>query len=173
MIEIEKYPCNDANEATARERYWFEELSANMNTNYPQRDQKEWTKDNREHLAEYHKTYNAINKDHIKAKQKEYNQNNKEHISAVGKIYRNNNKNQINTYQKEYRETNANIIKEKKQQYYEANRDKILERMKKKVNCICGSQYAKGHASKHLKTQNHCQFIANNPTTLENVEILK
>jgi hypothetical protein len=23
MIEIEKYPCNDANEATARERYWY------------------------------------------------------------------------------------------------------------------------------------------------------
>ena len=29
MIEIEKYPCNDKNEACARERYWYELLNAN------------------------------------------------------------------------------------------------------------------------------------------------
>jgi hypothetical protein len=32
MIEIEKYNCNDGNEARARERYWFEELQAKLNT---------------------------------------------------------------------------------------------------------------------------------------------
>ena len=31
MIEIEKFPCNDENEAKARERYWLELLSANLN----------------------------------------------------------------------------------------------------------------------------------------------
>ena len=35
MIEIEKYPCNDKNEACARERYWYELLNANMNTYCP------------------------------------------------------------------------------------------------------------------------------------------
>ena len=29
MIEIEKYPCNDKNEAKARERYWLETLNYN------------------------------------------------------------------------------------------------------------------------------------------------
>lgn len=31
MIEIEKFPCNDSNEATAREQYWINELKANLN----------------------------------------------------------------------------------------------------------------------------------------------
>ena len=35
MIEVEKYPCNDNNEARARERYWFELINANMNTIKP------------------------------------------------------------------------------------------------------------------------------------------
>ena len=35
MIEIEKYLCNDENEARARERQWYELLDANMNTRCP------------------------------------------------------------------------------------------------------------------------------------------
>jgi hypothetical protein len=42
MIEIEKYCCNDGNEATARERYWFETLNSNMNNNVPNRSDKEY-----------------------------------------------------------------------------------------------------------------------------------
>ncbi len=39
MIEIEKFPCNDRNEAAARERYWFEQLNTkNMNTKKPVAD---------------------------------------------------------------------------------------------------------------------------------------
>eukprot|EP01038_Epipyxis_sp_PR26KG_P014805 gene14805-19891_t len=32
MIELEKYPCLDANEAHGRERYYIEQLNANLNT---------------------------------------------------------------------------------------------------------------------------------------------
>jgi hypothetical protein len=35
MVEIEKYPCNDSNEATARERYYCELLNSTLNTNRP------------------------------------------------------------------------------------------------------------------------------------------
>ncbi len=35
MVEIEKFSCADANEARARERYWFEELSARLNARCP------------------------------------------------------------------------------------------------------------------------------------------
>ena len=41
MIEIEKYPCGDGNEARKRERYWFNELKANMNTCIPSRTRQE------------------------------------------------------------------------------------------------------------------------------------
>jgi len=35
MIEIEKYPCNDSNEAKSRERYWFETLNSTLNSRSP------------------------------------------------------------------------------------------------------------------------------------------
>ena len=35
MIEIEKYPCSDSNEAKARERYWIETLKATLNDRTP------------------------------------------------------------------------------------------------------------------------------------------
>jgi len=41
MIEIEKYSCNDKNEACARERYWYELLNANLNSQTPLRTEKE------------------------------------------------------------------------------------------------------------------------------------
>jgi hypothetical protein len=31
MIEIEKFPCNDNNEARARERYYYEQLNSTLN----------------------------------------------------------------------------------------------------------------------------------------------
>jgi len=43
MIEIEKYPCNDANEARARERYWLENFTSNLNISIPNRTRKETT----------------------------------------------------------------------------------------------------------------------------------
>ena len=39
MVEIEKYPCKDRNEAAARERYWYEQLNtAKMNMLKPVAD---------------------------------------------------------------------------------------------------------------------------------------
>lgn len=35
MIEIEKYPCKDFNEARARERYWYEILNSKLNSIKP------------------------------------------------------------------------------------------------------------------------------------------
>ena len=35
MIEIEKYPCKDGNEAKARERYWHEKLNSSLNAFLP------------------------------------------------------------------------------------------------------------------------------------------
>lgn len=35
VVEIEKWPCNDGNEARARERYWYEHLNATLNSYVP------------------------------------------------------------------------------------------------------------------------------------------
>ena len=61
MIEIEKFQdCNDINEASARERYWYELLNAKLNTNYPARNDKKYHENNKEKIQNYQKEYREI-----------------------------------------------------------------------------------------------------------------
>ena len=48
MIEIEKFPCNDKQEATKQERYWYETLNAQLNTRNPNRNNREYREDKKE-----------------------------------------------------------------------------------------------------------------------------
>jgi hypothetical protein len=57
MIQIEAYPCNNIQEATARERYYYELLKPTMNMQTPGRSD-----------SEYRKEYKKINSETIKAK---------------------------------------------------------------------------------------------------------
>jgi len=82
MIEIEKYPCNDDNEARSRERYWYEVLNANMNSQCPTLDLKKrketskiccknYNEIHKESIIKYQKQYREINKDKIKQNKNE------------------------------------------------------------------------------------------------------
>jgi hypothetical protein len=68
MVEIEKFPCKDFNEASSRERYWYELLKPTLNGNVPNRSVEEWYEDNREKILLKTKIYNDNNKE----KRKEY-----------------------------------------------------------------------------------------------------
>ena len=68
MILIEKYPCNDVNEAKARERYWIKELKTKLNIYEPCRTKKQYREDNKEKIAEKKKEYNQDNKVQIAEK---------------------------------------------------------------------------------------------------------
>ena len=48
MVEIEKWPCNDGNEARSRERYWYEILNSTLNTEQPSFSMKEYRETNKE-----------------------------------------------------------------------------------------------------------------------------
>jgi hypothetical protein len=87
MIEIEKYSCNDFNEATARERYYYEDLNAKLNNNVPNRSKKEYYEKNKEHIAVKTKQYGEDNKEQIAEKKKEYYEKNKEQIAEKIKQY--------------------------------------------------------------------------------------
>jgi hypothetical protein len=86
MIEIEKYPCRDENEATARERHWFEILNSGLNTNVPNRSDQEYQRqhyiDNKEEIAIYNRQYKADNKEEILIKQRQYNEDHKDEIAT-------------------------------------------------------------------------------------------
>ena len=72
MVEIEKYPCKDTNEAHARERYFAEALHATLNSNVPGRGQKE-----------SQAAYRKVNKTEISKYQSEYREDHKVEISKA------------------------------------------------------------------------------------------
>jgi len=70
MIEIEKFnDCKDSNEATSRERYWYEKLNAKLNSICPQRTDEEI----KQYYKKYNKQYFNENKEYFKEYTKEYN----------------------------------------------------------------------------------------------------
>jgi len=83
MIEIEKYSCSDGNEARARERHWYELLSAKLNSNVPNRSLKEGREVNAPQKKEYDKVYREENKEEIKLKKIQYAEENKEKIKQT------------------------------------------------------------------------------------------
>jgi hypothetical protein len=128
MFEIEKYNCNNSNEAHARERHYYELLNAKLNIRYPNRSKKEYMESNKEQLTVLKKQWTIANKEKVLEQQKKYKTSNIELIKE---------------YNKKYREANKEKIAEQKKQHYEANKEKIAERKKQ--------QYLKKKALKEKK----------------------
>jgi len=93
MVQIENYNCENKRELETRERYWFEELKAKLNSKFPSRTRKE---------------YRENNKKIIKEKKREYNENNKEIVQEYSKEYYEKNKGKA----KEYYEINKQKLLE-------------------------------------------------------------
>ena len=72
MIEIEKYPCNNANEATKQERVWIETLQSTLNCYIPSRTRQEWIEDNKEKLTTQRKEFYEENKDQVLQRNAKY-----------------------------------------------------------------------------------------------------
>lgn len=97
LVPVEEYSCENVNQASIKERYWIEELKAELNKNIPSRTNKEWRNTNKDKRREYlennkvkisekHKQYCENNKEKIKEKKKEWNENNKEKINEKKKV---------------------------------------------------------------------------------------
>ena len=139
MIEIEKYPCHDNNEARARERYWYELLNANLNMICPTLDiekgknhKKEYYEQNKEIIRDHQKEYYEQNKENIRDHQKEYNELNKDKLKENQKEYYELNKDKKIWYQKEYYESNKIDILAKQRLYNKTHAEETSQRNKKK-----------------------------------------
>jgi hypothetical protein len=132
MILVEEYPCENKPQKIQRERYWYEELKADLNKECPGRDKKEWYKTNR---------------DEVLVKCKKYNETRKEEIKK---------------YSKEYYETNKEYLSEKRKEYYETHKEKINEEKKETITCECGSVFRKDAIRAHERTKKHLDFINKN-----------
>ena len=142
MIEIEKYPCNDENEARARERFQYEQLHASMNTQVPNRTDDE-----------YKEYYKDIRKEKMSTPEM------KEHKKEYNKEYRKNNFEKLKQNNKQWREDNKEILSDKAKKRYEKNKEKILLKNKIKISCSCGSEVRKCDIKRHERTSKHKKYI--------------
>ena len=159
MILIEKYPCDDVDQAIARERYWKRELNATLNTNEPGRTQKEWREDNKEKIAEYKKEYRKNNKEEIAEKQKQWHNDNREKILQQKKEYYENNKEKKLKGNKQWRENNKEKYAKQRKENYENNKDIINEKAKEKITCDCGSIIRKSDIARHRNSNKHQEWV--------------
>ena len=74
MIEIEKFSCKDSNEARSRERYWYEQLNANLNSQRPLTTVEE----RKNEVKQKCKLYYEANKEKVIAQASKHNIKNKE-----------------------------------------------------------------------------------------------
>ena len=129
MVLVENYSCSNGNEARTKERYWYETLHANMNTQKPNRTHEEYRLDNRDVILE---------------KKKIDYQNNKEHYKEMNE---------------KWKSEHTEEIKEMKVKWYNGNLSKIKERNKIICKCECGKEYTLCNKARHLKTKYHEENI--------------
>jgi hypothetical protein len=88
MVLLEKYNCDNKIELHTRERYWIEELKADLNCIIPTRTQKEYVEDNKEKISIRKKIYTAKNTEKKAKYDKIYRAENFEHRKEYDtKIY--------------------------------------------------------------------------------------
>ena len=98
MIEVEKFPCNDGNEARASEEYWISfnsqlHVVRAYTTDVQRLEQmKQYNVNNKVKYLEYHKQYYKTNKENRLEYQKTYYENNKDKKLEYQRSYNNNNK---------------------------------------------------------------------------------
>ena len=129
MIEIEKYPCNDVNEARAKEREYYEKLNSSLNSKNPRRGCVEWRLDNKNIIFLKKQIYREMNKEKIAAHKQEHYEINKEKIAAHSKEYR------------------------------AINKERISVKNKKKIVCECGKEILYCCKARHFKTKVHNDFF--------------
>jgi hypothetical protein len=159
MVEIEKYPCNDANEACAKEREWYEKLNSSLNTIFPQRSVEERYIANKDELAIKHKKYRIDNKDEIAIKKNIYAVENREKIAVHKKQYYDNNRAVILENVNKYMKENVNIMKERSKIYRENHKDEIKEKQSRRIICECGKEINLNHKFRHLKSNIHLKNL--------------
>ncbi len=129
MVEIEKFPCVDGNEARSRERYWYEQLNSTLNDSVPNRSTKERIVDLKVEIALHRKEYRIKNIDVIKINKQQYYQANKEEI--------------------------INKVKEN----YNNNREEIQAKRNIGIVCLCGGKHTISTKARHCKSNKHQDYI--------------
>ena len=82
MIMIEQYPCENKLQKEKRERYWIEELKADLNTVVPTRSKEEWKTDNPEKVKLSNVKFYENHKEERRKKAYEYKKSHRDRIQC-------------------------------------------------------------------------------------------
>ena len=129
MIEIERYPCDDFNEARARERHWYEKLNSKLNSRKPFVSKEEQKIITHDYNVLHFPAYYEKNKAAIIQQVKKYADNNKEVIVKRSKIYR------------------------------QKNKEEIQAKKAKPIVCECGLSVTSCHYQRHRRTKMHQELM--------------
>ena len=137
MVKIENIICETTLDARIRERYFYEQLSANMNMRTPLSTSEE----NKEKAVKWRVKYKI---------------DNKEAIIVQMKQYYNSNKAEIIEWNKKYRIDHKDAIAETKKKYRLDNNEIIAENATERIYCEdCNCYYSRRHRSTHNKGKKH------------------
>ena len=138
--------CKNAEDARTRERYWFEQLNASLNSIRP-----------------------LITEDESKEYDKQYREDNKEKLCNINKEWRELNKEKIIQKNKLYYECNKEQILEKDKIYKIKTRDRVKEWERQQYECQCGSSFRLYEKSRHNQSKKHQSYL----NSLDNNETIK
>ena len=130
VIEIEKFPCKDNNEARTRERFWYEELNSTLNTYKPLTTKLEMNQ-----RKNFFRTLNfEINKFRLrKTDNLRYIRDREKRLLAAKEYYKNHQQ-EREEYRKDYYDANKTRILQRAKDYRDKNRDLINERARERWN---------------------------------------
>lgn len=145
MVQIERFPFNDSNEALKREGYWIETLKATLNKVIPTRTKKE-----------YMDNYNICNA----IQRKDYRIKNRDTMNEKKKIHYEKNKDTILSKQKAYCIKNKEVIQKREKVYYNQNKEIIKQKQKIRIHCnICNCEFRKAGKAEHERSTKHKNFL--------------
>lgn len=120
MIIVEKCPCEDSYNARKIERFYYEELNANLNMVRPLCTEEELKQDAKERKQ----------KEPYKEKAREY-----------SKFYRKNHADEVKEFRKKYQDEHKEELKEKRKEKLTCSCGAVIEK---------GSKWAHEHTFKHI-----------------------
>jgi len=145
MVMIENFPCKSKDELEKQEGKYQREMIC-VNQRIAGRTKKEWCKDNKVKISQWHKKNYESNKEKISQQKKKYRDEHKLEISQWHKKYYESNKEKISQYQKKYQEENKMKI--------------AIRRKSKKITCECGSVVICSAIARHRLSMKHQAFMS-------------
>jgi GIY-YIG catalytic domain len=168
MLEVEKYPCKDGNEARARERVMYDQLNASLNTIRPSISALEEKQQNKKDSLNEKQTHITAYIRYIKDIIQNYSRFNKPDRLLKMNPHQYSYKNYNGYLDMQLKKDNEYITLDEYNHILDLLEKELSERLSNKppkllnpnaTPCSCGGSFTTKGQSRHLKTVKHQEFM--------------